>query len=557
MTQRATTAAALRRATVALMAMGLLAGSLAGCSGQEPHRRTLAAPALSWPGGWPGQAFGGTGVVGPATWAAVLQAENARPGLPGWMIQRRRGTAPGLDAYADRVSVLPGETVGLYVNGSGPITVRALRMGWYGGVGARLVWSGSAVAHPQPAAVTISAPLADAGGIRATRTMTARWHPTTLLSTTGWPEGEYLIRIDNRTASRFVPLTVRSADAQGRVLLVAGTMTWQAYNRWGGRSLYQGDGDRFAARSFAVSYDRPYADEFGAGHFLPFDLPLDQIGEQHGLPLAWITDYDLARDPSILDGAAAIVFGGHAEYWTGPMWDAVLAAAGRGTNLAVFGANTAYWRVRLAGRALGVPGDRGRSGGLPRIIVGAKDAALDPLAKTDPGGATTRFRAVPHARHEELLTGLRYDCFPAAAAWTVSDPGWWGFAGAGLHAGESLPGVVGPESDRVYTLPDRPRPMEVVAYTRFSCRGRATAQTSAYWVAGSGAGVFTAGTMNWTCAAGHRCTIPRPRRAAAVLSRITANILAAFAHPRAGLTHPATDTVSRYWLPPGNTTGAA
>ncbi len=530
----------------------------AGAPAARPGSRAGAATAAAARGAAIG-ANAAMVATTPAGWAEAIRAEDARAGSPGWKVGAARGNRPGLEAYADRVSVLPGQPVGLYVNVkvAGPVTVRAFRMGWYGGSGARLVWSGTAAAHPQPRAATLNAALADAGGMRATGAALAPWHLTTLVSTAGWPEGDYLFRLDTALASRYVPVTVRSADAHGRVLLVAGTMTWQAYNLWGGRSLYKSAPGSSAGRSFAVSYDRPYAGEFGAGHFLRFDLGLAQVGERSALPLAWTTDYDLARDPGLLAGAAAVVFGGHAEYWTGALHDAVIAAVGRGTNLAVFGANTSYWRVRLAGRAIGVPGQPSRRDGAPRIVVGAKDASMDPLARSDPGGATARFRDPPGARPEELLTGMRYDCFPASAPWTVSDPTWWGYAGAGLHAGEAFPGVVAPESDRVYPAADRPKPMSVVAYSRFSCRGHLTAQTSVYWVAPSGAGVFDAGTMNWVCAAALECTVPQPQRAGAVLARVTQTILAGFDVARAGVRHPARDTVSRYWLPAGNTTGAA
>jgi hypothetical protein len=375
----------------------------------------------------------------------------------------------------------------------------------------------------------------------------APWQPTAVLQTTGWPEGDYLLRLDTGKASRLVPLTVRSADARGRVLLVAGAMTWQAYNKWGGRSLYEGPGG-FAGRSYAVSFDRPYDDFFGAGRFPPFDAPVVRLAEKDGLPLAWATDYDLAQHPELAAGAAGIVIGGHAEYWTAPLWEAVRGAVARGTNLAVLGANTAYWRVRLAD---GVAGAN-------RVVVGTKDASLDPLARSDPSGATARFRDAPHPRLEEDLTGMRYDCFPADAAWTVTDPRWWGYAGTGVRQGQQLPRLVGPESDRVYPAPGRPRPMTVVGYSRFPCGpGRPTAQTGVYWVAPSGAGVFAAGTMRWACAMGDTCPKIPDADVLRIVQRVTTNVLTAFASTRAGATRAATDTVDHYWLPALSTGTAA
>ena len=492
--------------------------------------------------------------MGAAAWADAVRTENARGGTRDWHVPGRLGRAPGLDAYAGQVSVRPGQPVTLYVRAlpAASVRVEALRIGYYHGTGGRRVWSAVVRAGAQPKPHTVSAPIPGSGGLANSRMVVASWHPTAVLRTTGWPEGDYLLRLDllqhgTSKAARLVPLTVRSAEARGRVLLVAGAMTWQAYNAWGGRSLYEGGGS-FAGRSYAISFDRPYGDSFGAGRFPPFDAPVVRLAEKSGLPLAWATDYDLAQHSELADGAAEIVIGGHAEYWTAPIWEAVRRAVARGTNLAVFGANTAYWRVRLADPVAGSP----------RVIVGTKDASRDPLARSDPSGATARFRDPPHPRLEEDLTGMRYDCFPADAPWTVTAPHWWGYAGTGVREGEQLPRLVGPESDRVYRVTGKRRPMTVVGYSRFPCGpGRPTAQTGVYWVAPSGAGVFAAGTMRWACAMGDRCPSIRDTGILRVVQRVSTNVLTAFATPRAGARHPADDTVDRYWLPAGSTGTAA
>ena len=485
----------------------------------------------------------------PPPTVSPVSEENARPGTPNALITPARGRAPGLEAYADRVSVLPGEAVGLYVATSGrtTVTAHALRIGFYGGVGQRQVWTGSFAAHPQPAVRELTAPVPDAGGLAASRAAYAPWTLTTTVSTQGWPEGAYVIRLDSGAASRYVLLTVRSASAVGRVVVVNAPMTWQAYNTWGGRGLYGDEGNAFARRSLAVSFDRPYSDGYGAGRFFEYDTTVLREAERLGLPVAWETDYDVATDPSILDGATAIVFGGHAEYWTGPMHDAVVRHVAEGTNLAVFGANTSYWRVRLAGAGLDLGVAPARADGRPRLVVGPKSPSLDPLAASDPAGATARFRDHPHPRPEEALTGMRYDCYPAKADWVVSDASWWGYAGTGLRDGDRLPGLVGPESDRVYPSGVRPTPMDVVAYTRLSCGGHETAHTGVYWSNAAGAGVFAAGTMDWRAGTD---------RVGLAVATITDNVLRAFAAPRAGATAPAVENVGRFWLPTTVTSGS-
>jgi len=539
------------------LALLVVAAAATACSSPSTQARAHG-PATS------GSATSSAGAQGPgATLGAQpgvdVAAENRLAGTTAATPSHARGAAPGLQAFADRVSVRPGETVGLYVDTRGPVTIEALRTGWYGGAGAREVWHGTATASPQPKAFIDDAPIPDAGGLRHTRTAMAPWRLTTTVDTAGWPEGAYLLRLDTARATRFVPLTVRSASARGRLLLVQSAMTWQAYNDWGGGSLYDGEDKQFGDRSLAVSFDRPYTTAAGAGRFAYQDLPVLRVAERLGLPLAYATDYDLDLDPGLLDGATGVVTGGHAEYWTARARDAVTAAVSRGANLAVFGANTAYWRARLAGRTTGLPAQPDRRDGRPRLVVVTKDARLDPLTATDPGGTTARFRDSPSPRPEQQLTGMQYDCFPARASWVVTDPGWFGYAGLGLHAGHDLGAFVLPEADRVYPGPATPRSLQVVAYDRYACRpGTLTAHTGVYFTNAAGAGVFATGTMGWACALAGSCETVTDRQATKrAVERITVNVLAAFALPRAGAAHASQPNAGRFWLPTRVTTGAA
>ena len=373
----------------------------------------------------------------------------------------------------------------------------------------------------------------------------APWRLTTTVDTTGWPPGAYLLRIDSRTASRLVPLVVRSDEARARLLVVLSAMTWQAYNRWGGVSLYDGDDKTSGAHSLAISFDRPYDTAYGAGRFAYYDLPILRIAERLGLPLAYTTDYDLDLDPALLDGATGVVIGGHAEYWTARARNAVVAAVATGANLAAFGANTAYWRARLAGRTVGLAGEPSRRDGRPRLVVVTKDARLDPLARSDPGGTTARFRDDPDPHPEQQLTGMQYDCFPARGSWVVTDPSWFGYAGLHAKAGQDLGAFVLPEADRVYPGHATPSSVQVVAYDRYACGpGAQTAHTGVYWTDRAGAGVFATGTMGWSCALDGSCaTVTDPKATRAAVERITANVLAAFAQPHAGATHPSRPNV--------------
>ncbi|MFI6596907.1 N,N-dimethylformamidase beta subunit family domain-containing protein [Nonomuraea sp. NPDC050536] len=399
-----------------------------------------------------------------------------------WRITRR-GAQHEIEGYADKVSVLPGESFQLHVSTAAPtFTARAFRMG----ANVTQVWQ-----SPQVKGVR----QAKARTVHGTVTAAA-WKPTLTVTTDGWPEGAYLIRLDASSgAQRYVPITVRSASTAGKVVLVNAVATWQAYNTWGGRDLYKGPGG-FADRSRVVSFDRPY-DTSGARMFLDFEKDAIEQAERSKVPLAYLTSYDLK--PGTLDGAKAMVSLGHDEYWTPAMRETVTKARDHGVNLAFLGANAVYWKIALTGRT-----------------VACDKEVKCPL-----------WRA---AKPESALVGQMYDCFPADAAYVVRKPSHWIFQGT---RGTRFPGMVGPETDKLSSA--SPGNVEVLAQSPLSCGGRPTVSDTTYYTAPSGAGVFASGTMRWVCAMrGRRCGHGVTDAAAAFTRRATTNLLTRFARGPVG-----------------------
>ncbi len=444
-----------------------------------------------------------------------------------WRI-RGPGKRDRIEGWADRVSVLPGERVRLAVSTVAVrYVVRAYRMGWYGGHLGCLV----AVTPPQPGVHQPPARL-----VAGTRTVESAWRTTTSLDTSGWPPGDYLLRLDaDGGGERYIPLTVRGTAASA-VVLVNAVTTWQAYNDWGGYTLYHGPGGRadFPGRSRAVSFDRPYAGD-GAGEFVGRELPLIALADRLRLPLDYVTDVDLDRLPTLLNGARAVVSLGHDEYWSARMRDAVTRARDAGSNLAFLGANAVFRRIRLGPTAIGPD----------RLEVNYKVPAEDPLDHVHDSLITGDWPFPPAADPESSLTGVMYDCFPARGDLVVVDPGSWLFAGTGVRSGQRLVGVIGPESDRVNLSWPTPRPIEVLTHSMLNCKGRPTFADSAYYTVPSGAGVFASGTINWDCAISRFCSHAPDAGSDRIVQRVTENLLRAFAAGPAGRAHPAVDNLTR------------
>ena len=490
-----------------------LGGAAAGCSDSGGGARTGAGAQSS-----SSARSGGAGGAG--------SAEQDLPGDAGWRLASI-GPQNAIEGYADKVSVLPGETVALRVSTTSPsFRVSAFRMGWYGGAEARLVWRSS----PTPG--SLQSPALFDG---ATRTVRTAWRDSLTLSTTGWPEGAYLLRLEASAGhQRYVPLIVRSASAEGKVLLMHGPATWQAYNLWGGYSLYQGSNGAYGTRSYAVSFDRPY-DQDGAEKFLVYERAAVALAEKLRLPLAYTTGIDVHQDPKVLDGARAVFSLGHDEYWTPQQRQSVTQARDAGANLAFLGANTCFRRIRLDASPVGAN----------RMVVCYKTAyEEDPLYRRDPTLVTTDYRAAPAAHPESSMTGVLYEGYPTDAPFVVHSADHWLFEGTGVRNGDSFAHLIGVEYDRVTPGQPTPRPLQILAHSPLVCAGRASHSDAAYYTVPSGAGVFASGTMRWVegMMAGTRDDggdHGMNARTAAFVTRTTENLMRAFATGPAARVRPA------------------
>lgn len=403
-----------------------------------------------------------------------MTAENAKKGTNAWSFPAKEGASDSeLAGYLNHDSITSGTRLTLYVTSTfASFTATAYRLGWYGGTGGRQVWASATLpGKVQPKPLIKPGHMVDA----------SNWTPTTTIDTTGWPEGVYLIKLAGGGKYKWVPLTIRSTSAAGKLLLVNATPTYQAYNAYGGYSLYRGPGG-FVDRASSVSFNRPY-DRTGGRLVTAGERQITELAERLGLPVAYATQVDVNNDPALLQGARGVVSEGHDEYWTVAMRDAWEKARDRGTNLAFFGANSSYWRIRIT------------DGG--RVVTSFKSSTADPVKGQ--ADTTAQWRQNPHARPENSMTGLLYECFPARGPMVITDPTSWLLAGTGAKAGLRYNGLVGVEIDRAYPIAGTPSTLEVVAHTPVACgQIGQTYSDLAYYTAASGAGVVDTGSMSFS-----------------------------------------------------------
>ena len=270
-----------------------------------------------------------------------------------------------LEAYCWPQSVGPGDEFAVHVSSdpARPFTVTVAR----DGASLDVVWTGSGDADR-----TIPP--------RSGRPREGCGWPAALRIPVGedWRSGSSRQRSRAATNARMrSSWCARVGRARAPVLMVLGTSTWNAYNDWGGPSLYTG-GTR-------VSFERPLAPGFltkpeparrkaqdepgprGARLFrmgrhsrrvelerrrrmAHVGAAVPALGRGAGIGVDVAVSQDLDAYPEVLAGHRLFLSVGHDEYWSRGMRETVERHTAGGGNAAFFTGNTCYWQVRFEDR---------------------------------------------------------------------------------------------------------------------------------------------------------------------------------------------------------------
>ncbi len=454
-----------------------------------------------------------SGAAGPCDPPIVnpVACENTKPGTPS--SQWTTNSDPSIQGFATDISTDAGGTARFKIKTpSTSYSIDIYRIGWYQGNGARKVASISpSVSLPQNQPACLSDPttgLVDCGNWG----VSASWNvPSDAVS------GLYFAYLNRNDSSgdNVVPFVVRDDSSTSAVLFQTSDTTWQAYNRYGGNSLYFGNP---VGRAYKVSYNRPIEGGGQENELWNAEYPMIRWLERNGYDLSYQSGVDTDRlGAANIQRHRVFMTAGHDEYWSGGQRANVEAARDAGVNVAAFAGNDVFWKTRYEPTIDG-------SGTSFRTLVCYK-STLD-NAQTDPTGAWTGTWRDPRfsppadgGRPENALlgtiftvNGVRNDAITVPAAYKGMRI-WRNTSITSLPAGgvATFPtGTLGYEWNSDLDNGFRPKGLVDLSSTTITMDGDYVIQDNGsnygpgtathnltLYRAASGALVFSAGTVQW------------------------------------------------------------
>jgi hypothetical protein len=298
-----------------------------------------------------------------------------------------------------------------------------------------------------------------------------------------WPSGAYRVTLTAegrdgasiRSHHLFIVRPPAGPQPQ-RILQIAATGTWTAYNTWGGSNHYRGiTGPKRDQCATTVSIERPwcrgfvvlpegaprvpleispppasapryphlewayahgYSNKYASAGWASYDRHFFHWAERAGFAVDLASQHELHFHPEVLRGYDCVVCVGHDEYWTWEMRDAIDDYVERGGRVARFAGNF-MWQTRL------------EDDGKRQVCYKYRARAEDPVFRSaDPARTSGSWEAKEVGRPGASTFGLNATdglyagwggCAPRGVrGFPVYRPEHWAFDGTGLYYGDLL-----------------------------------------------------------------------------------------------------------------------
>lgn len=328
----------------------------------------------------------------------AIEAENCKPGSPSTEWDVNGAGDPTIQGYSTDISFNAGATAEFKVRSpSTDYRVDIYRMGYYGGMGARLHATVRPIV-PLPQAqpechvdnttwlyecpaweVSVAWPIPQdtVSGVFIARLVRLDGQVTTWRADNSPAGGDLRFAMPSEDANKrptpqphaygslghgklrnpmkeprasLIYFVVRNDDSTSDIVVQTSDTVWQAYNNEGGTSTYGSiDPANPRPRCFKASLNRPLKTraQRPVNAYLGSEYPINRFLEANGYDVTYMTGVDVDRYGSeLLHNHNVFFSNGHDEYWSGPQRHNVEEARNRGMHLVFLSGNEMYWRIR-------------------------------------------------------------------------------------------------------------------------------------------------------------------------------------------------------------------
>ena len=325
--------------------------------------------------------------------------------------------------YADRHSVVAGNAISFHIATSvSPFSVQIVNL-----------------ASPSTVIQTLGGLMSQARDCTGMWESGCNWPATTVFTVpVTYVPGYYAARFPTSQGTKNILFVVRPAvtGSYAPIAVIQPSNSDVAYNRFGGKSVYDTISDD-GHRAHVVSFNRPYYEDSGLARFNIWEGRFVSWMKSENRKFEVLTDDDMEAGVD-LSAYKALLIVGHSEYWSLNARRHLENYSRGGGHIAIFGANTMWWQVRVDLQA--------------RTMTVYKDASLDPLTGVDNDRVTANWFDWPILNPENRILGASFlnaayvnklnssDRLPMEqrTPYTLRRAEHWTFAGTGLTNGATF-----------------------------------------------------------------------------------------------------------------------
>ncbi|QSJ14490.1 hypothetical protein JYQ62_21525 [Nostoc sp. UHCC 0702] len=278
-----------------------------------------------------------------------IHLENLKRGTKNW-IKTNYATALEIGAFMSAESINKGECIDIkasvIVNGS--IKIEVYRLGYYGGIGARLVSSIDNIA-------AINQPISNEQVDAQTKLVRYDWVKTyTITTDETWVTGCYMVKLtDKRTTKQCLAFFILRDDTlESDIIYKFGFATHLAYNTFAYDKINRKSSYSSGERALQITHDRPwegntYNPNIVNSNPLRWEVNTIRWLEKNCYRVSYCSGQDIDKNGSdFVKKYRVFMNSGHDEYWSFKEYKAIKEAVEAGVHIVSLAANNCYWNIK-------------------------------------------------------------------------------------------------------------------------------------------------------------------------------------------------------------------